>query len=372
MSDHTTMIARRGADSEVAGIPHTLGSAYALCEKLAALGDAIPSALRNNPGKIMAVVKAGAEMGIPPMRAMNSIYLFDGNVIMGAHLMAGLAQSHPDCAMFLVTDGDNEAVAEVRRRSWPEGKIATYRYTLDDARQAGLLGKGMWKKHTRAMLRARVTGVAARAAFADVMAGVYTQDEGREMQERVAGRGQRQPQRQPDPDVVDGEMVSDAPQQAKPDNAGAAAKLDERLKAEGIKRSRLNAYLKTIGKPPLPADVTDDAADAFGALFFGRGGLADFRAWDKANPVEPAASPGGAKDALYERLRDECGISAEDFDAYAKASINQEVRTDADAAQAEVWFFGDGDGVKQLADYDAWANDNPPAGGSPDDDPLPF
>jgi len=164
----------------------------------------------------------------------------------------------------------------------------------------------------------------------------------------------------------------DAPQPAKPNNAGAAARLNDRLKAERVTRDRLNAYLKTIGKPPLPDDVPDDAADAFGALFFGRGGLADFRAWDKANPAEPATSPGGAKDALYERLRDECGISAEDFDAYAKASINQVVRTDSDAAQAEVWFFGDGGGVKQLADYRAWANDNLPAGDAPDDDPIPF
>ena len=35
-------------------------------------------------------------------------------------------------------------------------------------------------------------------------------------------------------------------------------------------------------------------------------------------------------------------------------------------------FFGDGDGVKQLADYRAWANGNLPAGDAPDDDPIPF
>ena len=368
MSDHT-MTVRRGADSEVAGIPHTLGSAYALCEQLAQLGDAIPKTLRGAPGKIMAVVKAGAEMGIPPMRAMNSIYLFDGNVIMGAHLMAGLAQSHPDCSMFLVTDGDNEAVAEVRRRSWPEGKIATFRYTMDQARKAGLANKAMWQKHQASMLRARVTGIAARAVFADVMAGVYTRDEGREMEDRA--KGGAQPQRQQAPGVVDAEVVSDAPEAQAPDFTGASAKLDERLKAEGVNRGRLNVYLKTIGKPPLPSDVPDKGAAEFMGLFFGHGGLADFRAWDKANPATPAAPTGSAKDALYARLLDECNISAEDFDAYVKAAINQTVKTDNDAAQAEVWFFGDGPFVKQLADYRAWANDNLPAG-EPDDDPIPF
>jgi len=285
MSEQNTMIARRGADSEVAGIPHTLGSAYALCEKLADLGDAIPSALRGKPGKIMAVVKAGAEMGIPPMRAMNSIYLFDGNVIMGAHLMAGLAQSHPDCAMFLITDGDNEAVAEVRRRSWPEGKVATYRYTMDDARQAGLAGKGMWKKHPRAMLRARVTGVAARAAFADVMAGVYTRDEGHEMQDRARG-GRRQTQAQPESDVVDGEVVSDAPQPKKPSTEGAAQALVDQLAADGISRDRLNTFLRASGMPELPERMSDDAAASFDQKFYGNGGLEAFRSWDKANPAE--------------------------------------------------------------------------------------
>lgn len=292
----STMIARRGGDGEVAGIPHTLGSAYALCEQLAKLGDAIPKPLRGEPGKIMAVVKAGAELGIPPMRAMNSIYLYDGNVIMGAHLMAGLAQSHPDCDMFLVTDGDEEAIAEVRRRSWPDGKVATFRYTMDQARKAGLANKAMWKAHPAAMLRARVTGIAARSVFADIMAGVYTKDEGREMADRAQARpmqdarpaSQRPSSRppQPDGDVVDGELVSAAPAEAKPAGMGAAARLRDMLKREDVPLDRLNTFLRAGGKPELPDPLTDADADAFGAAFF-PGGLSAFRLWSKANPEKP-------------------------------------------------------------------------------------
>ena len=80
--------------------------------------------------------------------------------------------------LFVLSEGDGYAEVTAHRNDWPEDMRTTYRYDLDDARLAGLTGKDNWKKQPRAMLAARATGGAARAWFADVIAGMsYTTEE---------------------------------------------------------------------------------------------------------------------------------------------------------------------------------------------------
>jgi hypothetical protein len=48
---------------------------------------------------------------------------------------------------------------------------------VDDAKAAGLLGRGPWSKHRAEMLRARAKSNLARLVFPDVLAGVYSPGE---------------------------------------------------------------------------------------------------------------------------------------------------------------------------------------------------
>ena len=55
---------------------------------------------------------------------------------------------------------------------------ATVEWSMKDAQQAGLAGRGAWKTYPRAMLLARATSELCRMIFADVVAGLsYTPEE---------------------------------------------------------------------------------------------------------------------------------------------------------------------------------------------------
>jgi hypothetical protein len=61
--------------------------------------------------------------------------------------------------------------------SHPQGGDVTIDWTLERARQAGLIKAGPWTTHPRAMLRSRVISEAIRTVFPGILSGAYTPDE---------------------------------------------------------------------------------------------------------------------------------------------------------------------------------------------------
>ena len=49
--------------------------------------------------------------------------------------------------------------------------FSKFSYTIEEAKQAGLLGKDSWKNYPAAMLRARAVSIVARAVFPDSIMG---------------------------------------------------------------------------------------------------------------------------------------------------------------------------------------------------------
>jgi hypothetical protein len=138
--------------------------------------DFVPTGFRGNPEAIVAAFMRGYEMGFPPMQALDSFNVIQGKVGLTAEAMRALILNAGHD--IILTDGAGCATAECHRKQWPADKWATYTYSLEDARQAGLTGKDSWKKNPRAMLDARATSGAGRRYFADVLAGMsYTPEE---------------------------------------------------------------------------------------------------------------------------------------------------------------------------------------------------
>jgi hypothetical protein len=143
----------------------------------------VPSAFRGRYDAITAAFMRGYELGLGPMQALDSFNVIQGKVGLSAEAMRALILNAGH--IFILTEELGVATVTARRKDWPESiPSAVYSYTMDDADTAQLLrlpqsGKpGGWQKNPRAMLAARATSGAARAWFADVLAGMsYTPEE---------------------------------------------------------------------------------------------------------------------------------------------------------------------------------------------------
>lgn len=135
----------------------------------------VPSAFRGKPEAVFAAILYGEELGIGPMQSLNSIHVIEGKPGMSPELMRGLVARAGH--RIDVKEASAERVTLWGKRTDNESE-ATVTWTMDDARLAGLAGRGAWKTYPRAMLLARATSELCRMIFADVVAGLsYTQEE---------------------------------------------------------------------------------------------------------------------------------------------------------------------------------------------------
>lgn len=153
----------------------SLGDVFQLARALKGAVGFIPKAL-DTEGKIAACILAGREMGIPPMQSLRGIHIIDGKPTFDATLiMARIMERIPGIRVeWIRSDAE---VAELRLQR-PGHAPYTQRFTIEEAKSAGLTGKDNWRKYPAAMLRARCISAAARAYTPDVFGGaVYAHGE---------------------------------------------------------------------------------------------------------------------------------------------------------------------------------------------------
>jgi len=133
----------------------------------------VPKVLRGRPDAAMAVMVYGHELGLRPMTALREIFIIEGTPSCSAKLMRSLIFRAGHKLIFQKMSKTECVVHGVRADGQGE---ATVTWTLDDAKDASLLGKDNWKRYPRSMLAARATSELARLIFPDVTIG-YTPEE---------------------------------------------------------------------------------------------------------------------------------------------------------------------------------------------------
>lgn len=129
----------------------------------------LPRQYRESPGDVLLAMAYAESLNLPVAQIFTGIHVIEGRPSMSAELMGALVRR---AGHRIRMSGDaNGAAAEIVRSDDPG---FTYRatFTIDNARQAGLLGKDVWKKYPAAMLLARAVSAVCRAGAADVLAGV--------------------------------------------------------------------------------------------------------------------------------------------------------------------------------------------------------
>lgn len=136
------------------------------------------------PQQALIAIEMGAELGIPPLQALQNIAVINGRACMWGDIMLGLVMSSSLLAGIeerIEGDGDNMiAHCTVRRRGFEAP--TTRGFSVRDATQAGLWGKkDNWVKYPKRMLQMRARGFALRDLFPDVLKGLVTREEAEDL-----------------------------------------------------------------------------------------------------------------------------------------------------------------------------------------------
>lgn len=157
----------------------TMADAMKFGEMVAA-SDFAPKDFRGKPASCVLAIQAGAEIGLSPMQALQSIAVVNGRPSIYGDAALAVVKASPVCEYVTESvegDGDQMvATCTAKRRGYPEPTVS--RFTVADAKKAGLWGKsGPWSQYPRRMLQMRARGFALRDAFPDALRGMVTAEE---------------------------------------------------------------------------------------------------------------------------------------------------------------------------------------------------
>lgn len=156
-----------------------------VADMLGKAGPMLPAHIKS-PGEALAVIMAGAELGIPPMASLRGIHLVKGKVGMDYSLMIGLLRRAGYGVQWVAKSGTRCEFLLTYR----DGTTHTEVWDVERAKKAGLWGNaGPWTNYPEAMLTARCVSSAARAFAGDVLAGCYSMEEVREISGGTANVG---------------------------------------------------------------------------------------------------------------------------------------------------------------------------------------
>jgi hypothetical protein len=145
----------------------------------------VPPDYRGKPENIMFAMQFGAELGLSPLQSLQSISNINGKWAVYGDALLAIVLASPLCEDVIERlDGEDDnlrAICEARRRgAAPKVQM----FSVADAKKASLWGKqGPWTQYPRRMLQWRARGFALRDAFPDLLRGVITVEEARDIPE---------------------------------------------------------------------------------------------------------------------------------------------------------------------------------------------
>lgn len=128
--------------------------------------------------KIFMILLAARELNIPPMQALNGgIWNIQGKIEISARLMNSMIRR---AGHSITIEESNNKVCRLKGKRSDNGDCFYSQFTIEDAQNAGLANKDVWKKYTEDMLYNRAMSRLARRLFPDVIGNAYVEGEIRE------------------------------------------------------------------------------------------------------------------------------------------------------------------------------------------------
>ena len=212
--------------------------------KVVAATEFAPKDFRGKPEACLLAIQHGAELGLSPMQALQSIAVVNGRPSVYGDTALAVCKGSPVCEWVRErVEGDGDAMVatcEAKRRGDAEPVVS--RFSMADAKRAGLAGKsGPWTQYPKRMLQMRARGFALRDAFPDLLRGLVTAEEAQDYplatqpQHGPAGGAYApfvkatQPQTDAEPETPDEPSRATSEDMARARHAVQLAKTDKKL-----------------------------------------------------------------------------------------------------------------------------------------------
>lgn len=168
------------SESVIAYAPDSPFAKFEVAKRIAhtlAMSDLVPDAYRGRPNNCFVAINMGAELGMEPFQAIQSIAVIDGKPCLYGDGLIGVVRSSPLCMWIeeSLSDDGKSATCRTQRKGDPNPITATY--SMADAMLAGIDSKKNWKKHPKRMLQMRARAYCLRDAYPDILKGLGVVEE---------------------------------------------------------------------------------------------------------------------------------------------------------------------------------------------------
>lgn len=162
-------------------LPDTKSDAYKFAVSFAS-SMFCPKVYQNKPDDVYLAMAYGAQIGLNPLLAVQNIAVVNGRPSVYGDALTAIVMGHPETTAY--EDGymaDGTAYCKITRK----GKTVYREFSEAMARKAGLWGKDIWAKYPERMLLWRAKGNAIRDLYADVLMGMWSVEEARDMPQSI-------------------------------------------------------------------------------------------------------------------------------------------------------------------------------------------
>jgi len=153
---------------------------YEIAKRIAhtlACSNLVPIDYVGRPNDVFVAINMGAELGMEPFQAIQSIAVIEGKPCLYGDGLIGVVRASPKCLWIeeKISDDGKTATCTTQREGDPNPVTASY--SMDDAVQAGISTKFNWKKHPKRMLQMRARAYCLRDAYPDLLKGLGVVEE---------------------------------------------------------------------------------------------------------------------------------------------------------------------------------------------------
>lgn len=133
-----------------------------------------PKDYNGKPEACLVAMQFGHEVGLKPMQSLQNIAVIGNRPTLWGDAVLALVTASPHCKEvieYYENEGTEDMTAVcIAQRHGKVDKIG--RFSIAEAKQAGLFGKDTWAKYPKRMLQMRARGFALRDQFPDVLKGL--------------------------------------------------------------------------------------------------------------------------------------------------------------------------------------------------------